>query len=194
MEKQAKGAKSTLGDVLYSGGAMASESEKAWVALLQSIAAHDPRALHALFERAHRLVYTLILRITGNPDTAERLTSQVFYDVWSYPSSFDAAKETVLGWIMNQARSRALEWSQKENLADSRPESAAADRFAEQTRLLREALQTLTQHEREAIESAYFSDSMRAQVGGRLSQPSGAVRTWIRSGLIKLRHALAGNP
>ncbi|MFZ2031583.1 MAG: hypothetical protein WAU68_14820 [Vitreimonas sp.] len=32
-----------------------------------------------------------------------------FYDVWRRASSHDAANGIVLGWIMNQARSRAID-------------------------------------------------------------------------------------
>lgn len=62
----------------------------------------------------HRVVFTLVLRITANQETADELTVDVFYDTWRLASSYDAANDTVLGWIMNQsgaltgARSPAL--------------------------------------------------------------------------------------
>jgi RNA polymerase sigma-70 factor, ECF subfamily len=186
-QKKSGGTQATLGDVLYADGTISHESEKAWEALLQSIAARDSKALHALFERAHRIVYTLILRITGAPDTAEELTLQVFYDVWtgSLPSG-----ETVVARIMNQARARAVERMRKEK----RGAAGQPLQFAEQSRLVQEALQALTQHEREVIESAYFSDMPSAHVAARLNQRSGNFRTWLRSGVMKLRQALARNP
>src|SRR5437764_2316254 len=58
---------------------------------------------------AHRMVFTLIMRITANRETAEELTVDVFHDVWRRASAYDAANGTVLGWIMNQARSRAID-------------------------------------------------------------------------------------
>src|SRR6267142_2428297 len=99
----------TLGDVLYADKSKTRVSEKDWVALVESIAAGDQLALHALYERSHRLVFTLIVRITSNRETAEELTLDVFYDVWRRASRYDAANGTVLGWIMNQARSRAID-------------------------------------------------------------------------------------
>jgi len=41
-----------------------------WATLVQSMAAGDQLALHALYERAHRFVLTLIMRITANRETA----------------------------------------------------------------------------------------------------------------------------
>jgi plastocyanin len=49
------------------------------------------------------------MRITANSETAEELTIDVFHDIWRRASRYDAANGTVLGWIMNQARSRAID-------------------------------------------------------------------------------------
>jgi RNA polymerase sigma-70 factor (ECF subfamily) len=187
---QPKGSSATLGDVLYADPTIPTESEQAWVAMLQSIATRDPTALHALYERTNRLVYTLILRITGRAETAEELTLQVFYDIWSNATPYDAAEGTVLAWIMNQARYRAMERMNKEK----RDAPDQTGQFAEQGRLVREALQSLTPQEREAIESAYFSDLPPAHVAARLNQRVGSFRTWLRSGVMKLRRALARKP
>jgi RNA polymerase sigma-70 factor (ECF subfamily) len=186
---QPKGASATLGDVLYADPTIPTESEQAWVAMLQSIATRDPTALHDLYERTHRLVYTLILRITGRVETAEELTLQVFYDIWTNATPYDAAEGTVLAWIMNQARYRAMERMDKEKR--DAPEQILP--FAEQGRLVSEALQTLTPQERTAIESAYFSDLPQAYVAAQLNPESGSFRSWIRSGVMKLRRALARN-
>ena len=90
----------TLGDVLYAK-AKPPVPEQEWAMLVQSIASGDELALHAVFQRAHRIVFTLIMRITANRETAEELTVDVFHDVWRRASRYDAANGTVLGWIMN---------------------------------------------------------------------------------------------
>jgi DNA-directed RNA polymerase specialized sigma24 family protein len=100
--------KTTLGDLLYAR-AQARVPEQDWCKLIQSIAAGDELALHARYERAHRIVFTLIMRLTGNRETAEELTIDVFHDVWRRAARYEAASGTVLGWIMNQARSRAID-------------------------------------------------------------------------------------
>src|SRR5882757_3691384 len=108
MAKDDTQAPATLGDVLYAkGNAVVPEQE--WAALVKSIAAGDQFALHALYQRAHRIVFTFVMRITANRETAEELTVDVFHDVWRRASHYDAANGTVLGWIMNQARSRAID-------------------------------------------------------------------------------------
>jgi RNA polymerase sigma-70 factor, ECF subfamily len=201
---QRDGTPATLGDVLYADKSKTAVSEKDWVGLVQSIAAGDQLALHALYERTHRVVFTLIMRITRNRETAEELTLDVFYDLWRRASRYDAENGTVLGWIMNQARSRAIDrlrFEQRKKRVD--PQACdplaviEADdchdvlEFKEQSRALRSALSVLTPGERQVIEAAFFSELTHAEVAARLNQPLGTVKTRIRSGLHKLRQALA---
>jgi hypothetical protein len=60
-KERAQNSPATLGDVLYAKS-KAAVPEQDWVTLVQSIAAGDQRALHALYERAHRPVFTLMMR------------------------------------------------------------------------------------------------------------------------------------
>jgi DNA-directed RNA polymerase specialized sigma24 family protein len=98
----------TLGDVLYAK-AKGAVPEQHWETLVEAVAAGDQLALHELYEMAHRIVFTLIMRLTANRETAEELTIDVFHDVWRRAWRYDSANGTVLGWIMNQARSRAID-------------------------------------------------------------------------------------
>ena len=191
----------TLGDVLYATSKVP-VPEQDWTALVQSIAGGDQLALHALYERAHRPVFTLIMRITANRETAEELTIDVFHDVWRRAARYDAANGTVLGWIMNQARSRAIdrlrfETRKKRNHGTDLqpPAEVAADprdvlQLREQGESLRAALTALTPDERLAIETTFFAGLTHAEAAERLNQPLGTVKTRIRSGLHKLRRTL----
>jgi RNA polymerase sigma-70 factor (ECF subfamily) len=195
----------TLGDVLYGNKATTPVPEKHWVGLVQSIAGGDQLALHALYAQTHRLVFTLIVRITSNRETAEELTLDVFHDVWRRASTYDPAGGSVVGWIMNQARSRAIDRLRHEGrkkrvnpgvdspatvTAASSPQEAFAAK--EQGRRLQHALQGLTPDERQAIETAFFSELTYSEAAAKLNQPLGTVKTRIRSGLGKLRQALGG--
>jgi RNA polymerase sigma-70 factor (ECF subfamily) len=194
-------APATLGDVLYAKS-KAPVPEQDWAALVHLVAAGDQLALHALYERAHRLVFTLIVRLTANRETAEELTVDVFHEVWRHASRYDAANGTVLAWIMNQARSRAIdrlrfEGRQKRSHSGDVSLSAegAADphdvlELREQGEALRAALGALTPDERQAIEMTFFAGHTHAEAAARLDQPLGTIKTRIRSGLHKLRHAL----
>src|SRR5687767_3064632 len=149
------------------------------------------------------MIFTLVMRITANRETAEELTVDVFHDVWRRASQYDAANGTVVGWIMNQARSRAIDrlrFEQRKKRAGPPAEVAAPEAAAdtahdvldlgEQERVLRAALTTLSSAEREAIETAFFAELTYAETAERLAQPLGTIKTRIRSGLDKLRQAL----
>ncbi len=192
----------TLGDVLYADS-RPSVQEQVWVKLVQSIAAGDQQALRVLYAMAHRIVFTLLVRITANRETAEELTVDVFHDIWQGASRYDADRGTVLGWIMMQARSRAIDRLRFDNRKrrkdgdDLPPNSeAVADprdviELKAQAKYLRAALSALTRDEREAIEITFFAGHTHAEAAKRLNQPLGTVKTRIRSGLRKLRDALA---
>lgn len=175
------------------------------MALLAGIARGDQLALHGLYERTSRLVFTLVLRITRSRETAEELTVDVFHDVWRRAAHYAAAGGTVLGWVMNQARSRAIDrlrYEQRKKRVDPHPhapeEAAASSRDVleseQASRNVRAALAVLTADEKQAIEAAFFAELTHAEVAAHLRQPLGTIKTRIRSGLQKLRHALAEEP
>lgn len=193
----------TLGDVLYADKSKPRVSEEEWLKLLRAIAGGDQLALHSLFEQTQRVVFTLIARITLNRETAEEVTLDVFYDVWRKASTYDPANGSVVGWVMNQARSRAIDrlrFDQRKKRVNTYPHSLGpttdvidpqqACLFEEQSRLLQDSLEVLTSEERRAIETAFFSELTYGQTARNLNQPLGTVKTRIRSGLEKLRGAL----
>jgi RNA polymerase sigma-70 factor, ECF subfamily len=195
---------STLGDVLYADKSRTPASEKEWAELVRSVAGGNQLALHALYERAHRPVFTLSVRITGSRETAEEVTLDVFHDVWRRASGYDPANGTVLGWIMNQARSRALDRLRFEKrrkrvapdagdpLAETEaPDSLEVLEVRQQGAALHASMQGLTLAEQRALEATFLFGLTHAEAAERLKQPLGTVKTRIRSALNKLRRVLA---
>src|SRR6266550_6180788 len=193
----------TLGDILDADKSRVRLSEDEWLQLVRAVANGDQRALHSIYEQTHRIVFTLIVRITANQETAEEVTLDVFYDVWRKASTYDPANGSVVGWIMNQARSRAIDrlrFDQRKKRVNTYPDSLRpttdivdpqqACLFEEQGRLLRNALEVLTSEERNTIETAFFSELTYEETAMKLNQPLGTVKTRIRSGLGKLRETL----
>ena len=196
----------TLGDLIYADDTKARVPERHWIGLVHAVAGGDQHALYALYEQAHRLVFTLMVRITNDRSTAEELTVDVFHDVWRRASTYDPAGGSVVGWIMNQARSRAIDrlrFEQRKKRVnrdvDGPPAAPAVTDpqeildVREQGRVVREALEVLTPGERQAIERAFFGELTYREVAVELDQPLGTVKTRVRSGLAKLRQALTGS-
>jgi RNA polymerase sigma-70 factor (ECF subfamily) len=133
------------------------------------------------------------------------VTLDVFHDVWRRAATYDPAGGSVVGWIMNQARSRAIDRLRFErrkkrvNADGSLPSAVVRDphdtvALREQDQRLRAALTALTSVERIAIETAFFAELTYAEVAARLNQPLGTIKTRVRSGLLKLRQVLGAKP
>ena len=191
-----------LGDLLYADRSAASIPEGEWVHLVHSIATGDQQALRVLYERTHRLVFTLAVRITGNRESAEEVTLDVFRDVWLRSAQYDPKGGSVVGWIMNQARSRAIDrlrFEQRKKRVPPDPHQREAAELEgpedamdvrRRRAWLREAVTALTPDERRTIETAFFSEITYSETAACLNQPLGTVKTRVRSALAKLRKAL----
>src|SRR6266576_906585 len=153
-----------LGDVLYADTSKSRVSEDEWLQLVRAVASGDQHALYSLYEQTHRIVFTLIVRITMNRETAEEVTLDVFHEVWRRASSYDPSNGTVMGWILNQARSRAFD-------------RVRFDHRKERHIMLRNAMQNLSDEERQVVESAFFADLTHQEVAEKLNQPLGTVKT-----------------
>jgi RNA polymerase sigma-70 factor (ECF subfamily) len=193
----------TLGDVLAQTARSSPASEAQWVALVRAIGDGNQMALRELHARMHRLVFTVVLKIVQNREATEEVTLDVFHEVWRRASRYEESGGTVVGWVMNQARSRAIDrlrFDQRKKRAsltmDEGPSSVAISTedmidAGLQKRVLNDALGHLTAEERQAIEIAYFAGRTYAEVAQELGEPPGTIKTRIRSGLLKLRHRLA---
>ena len=189
----------TLGDLLYADGAGGTPAETEWARLVEAIATGDQAALRAVYERTHRLVFTLAFRICGNRELAEEVTLDVFHDIWRKAAQYEPAGGSVVSWIMIQARSRAIDrlrFERRKKRVDPSPnapvvvEPGAAIAAQQRRHAIEGALSALTPHERVAIETAFFSGLTYAETADLLDEPLGTVKTRVRSALIKLRKAL----
>lgn len=170
----------TLGDLLYADQAKHRVAEEDWQGLLKAVPSGSRPALHMLFERTNRIVYTLLVRITGDRRVAEALTVDVFHDVWRRAGDYRTSGGTVVGWIMNHARSRGLA---------HRGTSARNPATAPEALRLQAVLQTLQPAERQAIEEAFFNERTLAEIALQLNLTEDAVKRHIAAGLAGLQHA-----
>src|SRR5271169_5154573 len=65
-------------------------------------------ALAVLFDRYHRLVLSIALRIVRDPGDAEDVTQSVFLEIFRSVAQFDPAKGTTKVWILQYAYHRAI--------------------------------------------------------------------------------------
>jgi DNA-directed RNA polymerase specialized sigma24 family protein len=99
----------TLGDLLSAKRINRGRFEVEWVEWLERTAARDRAAFQTLYLWTGRFVFALMKANTKDQSAAEEATMMVFQDVWERAATYDATDDTVVSWIMNQARSRALD-------------------------------------------------------------------------------------
>ena len=179
-------------------------SDDTWVEWVSQVAQGEESALALLYDASSRLVYGLALRILGEAGAAEEVTLDVYLQVWRQANRFDPARGRVSTWLMNMARSRAIDklrlkprelWQSEtlEAVAETQserpgPEQSAA--VAQQQAQVRKALGTLSDEQRHAIELAYFSGLSQSEIALKLNEPLGTIKTRIRNGMLKLRELL----
>jgi RNA polymerase sigma-70 factor (ECF subfamily) len=166
----------------------------------------DEQALEALYDRTSSRVMGMTLRILGERASAEEAVLDVFSQAWRQASRYDPARGHVLAWLLNLARSRAIDLQRTRASAAARqaplepveallkdlgpgPDDSLAIRQRE-TRV-RRALEMLPRLHRQAIMAAFFDGMTHTEIAQTLGAPLGTVKTRIRSGLLTLRDALA---
>lgn len=106
--KERDGDSPRLRDVLYADGPNALVADNDWKALADAIAAGNQPALHQLYARMQGIVHALAMRITDDEKIAQEVTVEVFRDIGCRLSTYDPDEGSVVGWVMNQARSKAM--------------------------------------------------------------------------------------
>jgi len=174
--------------------------------LMRGIASRDQSALRALYDRHSGIVYALCLRILRNPTEAEELLVDVFWEAWEKSDRYNPLRGSPLTYLTTLARSRAID-RLRSNLSatgkmklanvDDVPtpaigQSSALERsIADERRVaVTFALDQLDPQQRQEIECAYYEGLSHSEISEKLGKPLGTVKTWIRTGLIRLRDTL----
>lgn len=171
--------------------------------LIRRMRRGDESALEGLYARYGGLVYTLALRIVGDPELAREVLQDTFIRSWDGGDTYDPARGRVPWWLMGIARNRAIDLlrsrSHQARLREQEPlargEHETADAGTEEILLVRravtEALGELPAVQREAIELAYYGGLTQAEIARELGQPLGTVKSRTREAMDRLRRALA---
>ena len=174
--------------------------------LMEGIAARDQGALSALYDRHSSAVFGLCLRILREREEAEEATCDVFIEVWNRGSRFDRERGHPLAYLLNLARSRAIDRlrtrTRRQKLFVVRDDeetkqtpdagSPLADSMTSQMRSrLTRALAVLQPGQKKALELAYFDGMSHSEIASALGEPLGTVKTRIRQGLLRMRETLS---
>lgn len=175
--------------------------------LMRGIAARDPAAMAALFDRHAQRVLAACLRVLGNRGDAEDALEAVFLELWQHPERFDAGRGSPRAYLEVMARSRALDLLRTRSRAQRRVQAAqgaaaleepvpqacaplAGVLHQERCRHLRRAVDGLDPNQRQVIEMAFFQEMTHTRIAESLALPLGTVKARMRAGLRVLRRLL----
>ena len=160
----------------------------------------DESAFAELYDATAARAYGLAVRVVRDPAQAEEVTQEAFLEIWRTASRFDRARGSAVSWILTLVhrkavdRVRSAEASTRRDTTyhqtDHRVEhdsTAEAAQASMEARRVRQALGSLTEVQREALELAYFKGYTHTEVATMLDLPVGTAKTRIRDGLVRLR-------
>jgi RNA polymerase sigma-70 factor (ECF subfamily) len=172
-------------------------------AALARIAAGELVALEDLYDRYKTMAYSIAYRITNDATLAEDVVQEAFLGAWRNAARYAESRGSVKTWLLSIVHHRAIDAIRRRRPTTALPEIDAAlpealtlpDVWAEVSASLdsvtmRNALETLSDVQREALELAYFGGLTQQEVAERTRAPLGTVKSRMRLGLLALRRSL----
>lgn len=171
--------------------------------LLSALARGDQEALGALFDRLGGRIFGVVRQVLRDPAQSEEVTQEVMLEVWRAAPRFDRRYGSAEGWVLTIAHRRAIDRVRSEQASRNRMEATGRrdrprpfDEVAEQVQLredheeVAEALDVLSDAQREVVELAYYGGYTYREVAELLDIPLGTIKTRMRDALIRLRSAM----
>lgn len=154
--------------------------------------------------RRHRgPVLAFARRLVGDSGRAEEISQEVFLRLWERSSRFDEQRGSLRAFLLAITHARALDAIRSDSARQARekrdaikhtpPEAGVEAEVVARTvaEAVHHALSQLPDTERQAVELAYFGGHSYRTVAQMLNEPEGTIKGRIRSGLGRLRSALA---
>jgi RNA polymerase sigma-70 factor (ECF subfamily) len=171
--------------------------------LLGLTAEGDERAFGELYDQFSNRVFGLVRRLLKDVAQSEEVTQEIFLEVWQNAKRYDPSKGSAATWILTMSHRRAVDRirssqstrdrDQKIGLRDLETEYDSVSESVEirvEHERVGQALQRLTELQRQAVTLAYYGGYSHSEVAEMLKVPIGTVKTRLRDGMIRLRDEL----
>lgn len=160
-------------------------------------------AFSEFYDMTASLIYGVVLKVVRDPSMAEEITQETFVEIWRLAPRYDTTRGTAKSWCATIAHRRAVDRVRSEQARRNREErdhdrrvdtghdttSANVIDRLDHVRV-RNALESLSETQREAVTIAYYQGRTYREVAALLDIPEGTAKTRIRDGLIRLRDHL----
>lgn len=167
---------------------------------MEQVAQGDETAFAQLYDRLAPRVFGLVRHLVRDEAQSEEVTQEVFVEAWQHAARFDSSRASAATWLLTIAHRRAVDRIRSSQSSRQRDLKAGVEEFQasyddveqqaifhDDSRRMFQAMQQLSQPQRDAIQLAYFGGYTHSEVAQRLQLPVGTVKTRIRDGMKKLR-------
>lgn len=174
--------------------------------IMGRIAAGEQRALAELYDRTAVKLLGLALLIVRDEQDAQEVVCDVYLQVWQSSLRYDAARGSVLAWLLGICRARAIDRYRRKRArtpragAGGEPDSGSTVEDGEPGDLLQKlqegsairlALEGLSPIRRRLLALAFFQGLSHQEISIATNLPIGTVKSHIRRALVMLRAQLA---
>jgi RNA polymerase sigma-70 factor (ECF subfamily) len=179
---------------------MASEDSE----LIRAYQKGDVEAFEALVRKYQQPLFTFLMRLVGNRQSAEDLFQDTFVRVLRALPNYREDRR-FSGWLFGIANNLAIDWLRRRqvrrgrfvedeealrNAVDGQSSTDAALERAELARMLEEALQQLSEKQRQVFLLRQHSDLSFKEIAEQLGEPLNTVLSHMHYAVTKLRKQL----
>ncbi len=167
--------------------------------LISQVKNGDKTAFKEIYSRFSQVTYNLALRMLRDKEDAEEVVQEIFLQVWNKAYTYDPDRGAVSTWVLNIARSRSIDKLRtlgykaknieidEEKVNSNEDLSRTIEDREESRNVIRQALDSLPEDQRKAIELVYFEGFTHVETAEKLDTPVGTIKTRIRLGVMKLK-------
>lgn len=178
--------------------------------LFTHLAARDPGALGALYDRYGKILYSLASRMIRDGRECEEIVQDVFLALWKNPSLYRPDRSSPLTFLTSITRNKCIDRLRKAGrripssgvemelmhlIEDDRsPDPVRSAELDDLSAQVRNCLGALPEPQRVTIESSYFEGMVPEEIAARFELPAATVKSRLRLALDKLRRCLRRSP
>ena len=172
-------------------------------ALLLRVATGDQPAFEALYRSTSGKLLGICLRVLSDRTEAEDVLQDVYVTVWNKAGQFDASRARAVTWMGTIARNRSIDRLRMlpapatrapidvaEAAHDPAPSPSVQAEAAGTRAQLDDCLEQLEPRRKTLIRTAFFDGATYEELAQRSGSPLGAVKSWIRRGLLQHKACL----
>jgi RNA polymerase sigma-70 factor (ECF subfamily) len=171
--------------------------------LLARIAKKDAEAFAQFYDQTSGVLFSVAKSILLDATKAEDVLQEIYLTIWEKADVYDPALGKPISWAIALTRNKALDLLRSTKRRDAALQRLAGNtasdasdgpppnvEMKESAEIVRQALATLGEKQRRAIELSLLGGLAHAEIAQMMGEPLGTVKAWIRRGILEIREQL----